>query len=151
MPVFILMFIFAGCVSAAQEYQPHVEQLRTFFARNFSEKVIYVKVPRGLVISFDEGVFFDEGSVELKEGSSEVLDEIIGLLKEIPNDVVVEDHTDGGNWEVSTERAGVIADYMVKRMQRDRVFALGYWNMMPLKGDISKRVDFVIIQYDMVR
>jgi hypothetical protein len=40
---------------------------------------------------------------------------------------------------------------MVKKLPRDKVFALGYWDMMPLKGDMPQRVDFVIIQYDAVR
>jgi len=144
MPVIILMLIFAGCVHA-QEL--HDEKLHALFEQNCHEcvnkRVTYKQVPRGLVISVDEQIFFDDGSAELKEGSRQILDEIAGLVKDIPNNIVVEDHAEG--WEISTERASSIVDYMVKKLPRDRVSALGDWNTT------LGRVDFVIIQYDAVR
>jgi CRISPR/Cas system CMR subunit Cmr4 (Cas7 group RAMP superfamily) len=43
--------------------------------------IIYSKVPRGLVLSIDKSIFFEQDSVVLKDESNVILDKIGKILK----------------------------------------------------------------------
>ena len=62
----------------------------------------------------DPGVFFDVGSSHVKGATRELLTVIANEIGKLPNDMVVEGHTDGrpytgapnySNWELSADRA----------------------------------------------
>jgi chemotaxis protein MotB len=82
--------------------------------------------------------FFDSGSAVLRGESVNILRIIAAELKPLPNDLVVEGHTDRqpyandaryGNWELSTDRANAArraiesAEFPANRMQGVRGFA----------------------------
>jgi chemotaxis protein MotB len=130
--------------------------------------VIYTKVPRGLIISFDEGVFFTEREARIKESSLPLLNQIAQILTQLPNNCVIENHTEekGGQtdeyketWELSTARAINIAEYLSKycNISAQRLFALGFGEYMPFSDNVApkihlnNRVDFVIIEYEAKR
>ena len=130
--------------------------------------VLYTKVPRGLVVSIDSSVFFNEGKDELLESSKPVLYTIAAILKTLNNQCIVEGNTDAdswetsnyaSNWELSTVRAGKIVEYLVKveKVNPHRINSIGFGEMMPFydnvsyKQNMNKRIDFVIINYEKLK
>jgi chemotaxis protein MotB len=81
------------------------------------DKVKIEIVDEGLRIQLVEttqGIFFDVGSAKVKAGTQEILALIGREVGKLPNDVVLEGHTDSRpyvgppsytNWELSTDRA----------------------------------------------
>lgn len=132
-------------------------------------EVVYTVVPRGLIVSIKEEVFFNGESTHIKASSVKVLDAIISVLNEIGNNCTVESHTEGhdftncdynSNWEISMARANSITDYLVYcgKVPVDRVFSLGFGDCMPFRDSVSsaydgfdKRIDFVIFDYEHTR
>lgn len=100
------------------------EQLeKTIFQQEDLKKLskqIEIKItPEGLRIELlesDKGTFFESGSTKLSPEGQEILTLLSGQLKEIPNRISMEGHTDARpysgktnytNWELSTDRANV--------------------------------------------
>jgi chemotaxis protein MotB len=81
------------------------------------DKVRIEMVDEGLriqLVETDPGVFFDVGSSHVKVATRDLLTIIADEIGKLPNDVVVEGHTDGrpytgapnySNWELSADRA----------------------------------------------
>lgn len=134
-----------------------------------STPVVYTIVPRGLIVRVDEDIFFSGDSILIKKSSTEVLDAIISVLRQIGNNCTVESHTEGhdntvgiyrSNWEISMARANSITDYLVYcgKIPAARVFSLGYGDCMPFRDNVSaskdgfdRRIDFVIFSYEYKR
>lgn len=154
-------------IPVAVSYQPNVDRLERSFKQkvNLDEGVIFTKVPRGLVISFDEAIFFSPGDARIKENSLYILDVLASGLRNIHNDCVVEDHTQENmdavstyhyGWEISIARAGNIAQYLINCgcINSNRIFALGYGEFMPFKDNVDEhvgmdnRIDIVILEYE---
>lgn len=154
----------------AASYQPNVDRLEQMFKQkiNLDKGVIFTKVPRGLVISFDESIFFNKGDAKIKEHSLYILDVLASGLQKIPNDCVIEDHTDENmdavsdynyDWEISLARASNISQYLIDCgcISANRMFALGYGEYMPFKDNVSSlegidnRIDVVILEYEAKR
>lgn len=119
---------------------------------------------RGLVVSIiTDDVLFAPGSTQLQAEGSRALDAIAAALKELPNDVAIEGHTDNvpistgqfpSNWELSTDRAGVVLRYLVDRHGLDptRLVAGGYGEQRPLGSNdtpegraLNRRVDVAVL------
>lgn len=131
--------------------------------------IIYTFVPRGLIISVDENHFFSGESICIKCSGATILDGIASVIAEIENDCTIESHTEGHsnnsgdyktNWEISMARANSIADYFIycKKIPTERVFPLGFGEIMPFNDNVSnkaigfdKRIDFVIFDYEYER
>ncbi|GAI33325.1 unnamed protein product, partial [marine sediment metagenome] len=88
-------------------------------------------------------VLFDLGESELKPSAIPVLYQVAELLKDIPNAVLVEGHTDdrpvtGGdfrsNWELSAARAFGVIRYFIEEenIPPERLSAVGYGEYRPL-------------------
>jgi chemotaxis protein MotB len=98
-------------------------------------KQIEIKItPEGLRIELlenDKGTFFEKGSAELSKPGQEILTLLAGQLKEIPNHISMEGHTDARpysgksnytNWELSTDRANTARRLMQDRgLRRDQI------------------------------
>lgn len=165
-------------------YQPNTDKLETVFrtALPLKDGIIFTKVPRGLIVSIDERYFFSDGEARIRESSLCILDRIIVLLHELSNYCVVENHTEDNNLigsdydndcEISLARSTNIVQYMIKygKVPPERLFALGYGQYMPFRGNVksydaaqgvptgmavskstpnkmNKRIDFVILEYE---
>lgn len=157
-------------LNIALTYQPNVDKLESLFKAFIPLKngIIYTKVPRGLIISIDETLFFNPSEARIKESSLYILDIIAETLKNLPNYCVIEDHTLDNdlsesefkeNWELSMMRSSNIAEYLIecKKISPDKLFALGFGEYMPFKDNVSddrgidKRIDFVILEYEAKR
>lgn len=180
--ILIIFFIILSCSKSFADFElkalyantffnPEIIQIENFFISqlaDYGSRIVYTRVPRGLIISVAEDVFFNKGKVELKPESYKILDIIAAVLKNFDNKCVIESHTDEAvsdddlykaDWELSLRRANRVADYLVKygKISKNRIFPVGFGEMMPFKENVSRsgfmdsRVDFVILDYELKR
>jgi len=138
------------------------EDMRTVFERNLSEyssDVVFTEVPRGLVVSVNSTVFFDDNSDELKESSKIVLNQIGSAIKSLNKPCIIEGNTKGetsvynSDWEISIVRAARITNYLISEYQinPDNIRSIGFGEISPFLGKKlmpKNRIDFVIINYE---
>mgnify|MGYP001068749333 CR=1 FL=1 len=96
----------------------------------------------GIKVIFRSPVLFDLGKAELKQGTIFVLNEVVRVIKDMPNEVVVEGHTDDkpivsgefrSNWELSAARAFSVISYFIEQgVDPKRLSAIGYGEYRPL-------------------
>lgn len=93
-------------------------------------------------ITLPSPVLFDSGKAELKPQIISILHEISKVIKNMPNRIVVEGHTDNkpiksrefkSNWELSSARAFSVIRYFIEKEKIDpkRLIALGYGEYRP--------------------
>ncbi len=111
-------------VSAASHIHQHLSQLAGF--ARLRDQVEFSVTPEGLRIELVDRTgssFFASGSAVLRGESKKILSIIANEVGHLPNDVVVEGHTDGRpyardatftNWELSTERANAARHVMAE-------------------------------------
>ncbi|MGQ9687627.1 MAG: OmpA/MotB family protein [Desulfobaccales bacterium] len=117
---------------------------------------------RGLVIHLPEFLFFASGEAQIRPEAEALLNRLADILQKIPNQVVVEGHTDNrpintpqfpSNWELSVHRATSLVRYLVEKHNLDpaRFAAAGYGEYAPLASNdneagrsLNRRVDIVI-------
>lgn len=96
-----------------------------------------------IVINLPSPVLFDVGKAELKDTALDVLHSVAESLKTIPNEIIIEGHTDnipiyGGkyrsNWELSAARAFSVRDYFIKveGIDEKRISCVGYGEYRPI-------------------
>jgi chemotaxis protein MotB len=117
-----------------------------------------------LIINIDDKISFDSGQAELKKGVLNALDKIARILSNYPeNSIMVEGHTDNvpintkrfqNNWQLSTERALAVLNYLLKNTKLDpvRFAAAGYGEYQPIVSNdspenkaLNRRVDIVVM------
>ncbi|MBI4801418.1 MAG: OmpA family protein [Elusimicrobia bacterium] len=94
-----------------------------------------------------DAILFDSGRAEVKENAKKVLADIAGELKNMPNEVVIEGHTDNvpiksgrytSNWELSMSRAYNVVAYMQQLgIAPQRLAGLGYGEYRPLTANTT--------------
>jgi len=163
--IIIITILFVFPVNAKQISVDNIEKI---FKNNLPEcnEIIYTKVPRGLIISIDEKVFFDECELNIKENSFYILDILAGIIKNLPNRFIIEDHVRNectenlAPWEISMIRASNISEYFLKYkgISNEQIFDIGFGGFMPFKDNVTggaaplnNRVDFIIIEYEVKR
>lgn len=130
--------------------------------KGLEKQVSMEMTSRGLVIRFAGEVLFDLGRAEIKPGGEELLVEVAEQIKEVPNNIAVEGHTDNlpirnerfpSNWELSTTRATNVIKFMIEEYDIDplRLSAAGYSEYRPLVDNDSpenraqnRRVEIVV-------
>ncbi len=118
---------------------------------------------RGVTVHIMDELLFSSGSAILKPGALTLLEDLSGVLRQIPQDIRVEGHTDNvpiqtpvfpSNWHLSVARAVNAAHFMVQRcnIAPERVSVVGYSEYRPLVPNVSdenraknRRVDIVIV------
>jgi chemotaxis protein MotB len=118
---------------------------------------------RGLTISLTETGFFAAGSAIVQPEAYPSVDQIAATLREVNNHIRVEGHTDNtpihtavypSNWELSTDRAIHILQYLVFRsgISPRRLSAAGYAEYRPIAPNdtvdgraLNRRVDLVTL------
>ena len=119
---------------------------------------------RGIVIHILDDILFPSGSAVINKSSLQILDSIATILKELPNDIRVEGHTDNvpihtakfpSNWHLSVARALNTAYYLINTegLVAGKVSIVGYSEYKPIASNdtpegraINRRVDIVIIK-----
>lgn len=99
---------------------------------------------RGLVVNIvTDKVLFDTGKAELRPAGRKVIDTVAPILKDIPNYMSIEGHTDDvplngvrSNWELSTDRASaVLRTLVVDGIPMSKISASGYADQRPIASN----------------
>jgi len=103
----------------------------------------------GIIIRIADKLFFDVGLADLKLESIPVLKKLGYILKELPNQINVQGHTDNrtintrkfaSNWELSGMRALEVARYLIKNIgiSPDQISITGFSEYRPLVPNSSE-------------
>lgn len=129
----------------------------------FADSVSFRREDRGLVVSIvSDDVLFAAGSAELRADGTAALDVLAQVLRELPNKISIEGHTDDvpissgrfpSNWELSTARSSVVLRHLVDHgMDPERLVAGGYAEQRPLESNATpegrarnRRVDIAVL------
>lgn len=116
----------------------------------------------GVIFSADSATLFRPGTAALVADADKVLDKVIAVLKEYKLSLVVRGHTDDrpvsspkfpSNWELSSARAAVALDYILRKsgIGINRAKAVGYADTRPAAPNDSdenrlrnQRVEFYL-------
>jgi chemotaxis protein MotB len=162
-------------LKAAEATRAHVEsEVRTLeqvrkaiekalAGKGLSRTVRFRFDERGLVVSvITDSVIFDPNRAELTRIGRTVLDAIGPVLRTMPNDLMVEGHTDTvaagpryypSEWELSSARASSVVRHLVSaaRIAPKRLSATGYADQRPLvrgtdpeANRVNRRVEIVV-------
>lgn len=131
---------------------------------NYTKSVTLEENERGITIHILENILFPSGKAELNVTSKLVLSELAGILRQLPNDIRVEGHTDNipissalypSNWHLSVARALNTAYYFIndQKLKPEKVTVVGYAEYKPIADNSTadgraknRRVDIVIIK-----
>ncbi|MFW6380952.1 MAG: flagellar motor protein MotB [Bacillota bacterium] len=130
---------------------------------NLQDRMELEVTDRGLVVRLTGQILYDLGEAVIKPEGREVLGEVVDNIDDIPNNIMVEGHTDDlpidndrfpSNWELSTTRATNVIKYFIEEhnVDPDRLSAAGYSEHRPLFDNDSpenrsknRRVEIVIL------
>ena len=128
------------------------------------EGVKVTSTERGLSIRIADDALFRTGSAELNPKVQEFLDLIAGLVRDLPNSISVEGHTDNqpirtaefpSNWDLSTGRANALIRYLTEQHQlrSDRFSSTGFAGTRPIESNVTvegqaanRRVEVVVLR-----
>ena len=128
---------------APQNIQQIMRELDNYIESNgLGERVNVENKRKGLVISLTGEILYELGRAEIREQGREILAIISDILKDIPNDIMIEGHTDNlpirtdefpSNWELSTARAVNVIKFLIEERDFDpaRLSAAGYSEYRP--------------------
>jgi chemotaxis protein MotB len=147
-----------------QAYVETVSQLQ----KEIQDKKIRVNMtPRGMQLSISSDFYFVSGSAELTEEAKILIQKVMNTLKDIPNPIQVEGHTDNNpivagsdlskryptNWELSSQRGINVLQFMNGQgIREDRLSAAAYADTKPIKPNdtpegraINRRVEILVL------
>jgi len=119
---------------------------------------------RGLSIRIKDDALFSSGSADLNPQIKEFLDLIAGLVRELPNLIAVEGHTDNrpirtatypSNWDLSTARANTLLRYFTEHhhLRADRFTSTGFAGTRPIESNSTsegqasnRRVELIVLR-----
>ncbi|SRR5579884_471447 len=128
-----------------------------------SGRIKVIREGRGVVIRISEGLAFDAGQGEILPEFKKELDQIAELIRDAPNDIQIEGHTDNipiktpqfrSNWELSSFRAAEIVRYFVEHhsMSPERFSVAGYAEFRPIETNETlegraknRRIEIVLL------
>ncbi len=118
---------------------------------------------RGLIISFNDSVFFNSGEANVKPDWKIKLISISKILNGIDDYIRVEGHTDNvaintdsfhSNWQLSSVRAANVVEFLITQgnVNPGRLSSVGYGEYRPVKSNdtlegksSNRRVDILIL------
>ncbi|SFL78416.1 flagellar motor protein MotB [Halanaerobium salsuginis] len=149
---------------APENIRQVMEELNNYIeANNLSDRVQVEQKRKGLVISLTGEILYQLGRAEIRDQGKEILTRISNILTEIPNDIMIEGHTDDlpirtnefpSNWELSTARAVNVIKFLIeeKNFNPARLSAAGYSEYRPVADNSTaagraenRRVEIVVL------
>jgi chemotaxis protein MotB len=128
---------------APQNIREIMRELDNYIGNNGLEDRVDVENKRkGLVISLTGEILYELGRADIRNQGREVLAMISDMLIDIPNDIMIEGHTDDlpirtdefpSNWELSTARAVNVIKFLIEERDFEpaRLSAAGYSEYRP--------------------
>ncbi|MDD5456489.1 MAG: flagellar motor protein MotB [Candidatus Margulisbacteria bacterium] len=126
-----------------QESKEIAEKVQKMIISEKLEKYIdFIVEEKKVRLIFQQPVLFDTSSAVLKDGFKRFLDPVATLLQDMPNEVMIEGHTDNvpieskkyeSNWVLSFDRAYNVLKYIVQvhKINPNRISANGYGEFRP--------------------
>jgi len=112
-----------------------------------SDQVTVTREGLWLEVNIRSDVLFASGSASLSTEAREVIGQLAGVLRELPNEVRIEGHTDNqpirspifpSNWELSAARAASVITLLETRGADPRRMAvIGYGDKRPVSDNLS--------------
>jgi len=152
-----------------QQFQQVSQQIDDALrAQGLANKVSVLNSKDGIVISLQGNLLFFTGRADIRPEAFDVLDQVALLVRDLPNVLRVEGHTDDlptntvaypTNWELSVARATAIARYLIDYggIAPSRIQVVGYGPYRPIADNATaegraknRRADIVIIYDDRV-
>lgn len=140
------------------------DDVKKFVDENdLSSIVSIISDKRGVIIQIKDSILFETGQADLKDNSKEVLDKINVLIATLPNNIIIEGHTDNvpintyqfpSNYELSGARASRVLRYFVEEKGQDasRFVFQGLGDTEPLYPNdseehkaLNRRVNILIV------
>jgi chemotaxis protein MotB len=131
---------------------------------DYSNSIQMEENERGITIHILDNILFPPGNAELSSSSKIVLKKIANVIRNLPNDLRIEGHTDNvpintvqypSNWHLSADRALNTGYYLIKEegISPDKVTVVGNGEYKPIVPNDSpenrtknRRVDLVILK-----
>ncbi len=132
-------------------------------AAGLSGKILVSRDQDRIVIRMADNLLFPSASADMRDNAKPLLSIVADALKETPNEVRVEGHTDNiplaterypSNWELSSARATAVLRYLVDNLgvAPARMFSAGYGEFRPIATNLTpegralnRRADIVIL------
>jgi chemotaxis protein MotB len=146
------------------ELTPSFEYLARALAHEIQAGKVDVHLDaRGLVISLRQAAYFPSGGDEIASSEYASLERVAGAIRDLPNAVQLEGHTDSApihnrrfrsNWDLSAARSIAMLELFEKQfgIPRERFAVAGYAETKPVDSNDSaegrahnRRVDIVIL------
>lgn len=114
-------------------------------------------------ITLNLPVFFASGSAEIRPDTLQSLERLARPLKEFPNDIIIEGHTDNvpinnrffhSNWELSVARAVSVTSFFIQRgLNPHKLIAGGYGEYHPAFPNdteehraLNRRIEITVVR-----
>jgi chemotaxis protein MotB len=148
--------------TSGKEQEELVEQIKQTFDQYIdSSKVSVSESSEGLTLHLMEMLLFEIGKADIKPEAKLVLNKVTGLIRNLPNEIAIEGHTDNipittvqfpSNWHLSIARALNTAYYLIQNgIDPQKISIVGYSEYRPVgSNDIpenrakNRRVDIVV-------
>jgi chemotaxis protein MotB len=146
------------------DLMPSMAYLTKLLADEIKDGKVEVRLDaRGLVVSLRQAAFFPSGGDEIASSGLQSLEKIAKTLRDLPNPVRLEGHTDSipihtqrfpSNWELSTARSIAMLQVFTGRygIPDDRFAVAGFAETQPIDSNDTvegrthnRRVDIVIL------
>lgn len=126
------------------------EQVKEFIEEKNLDASLQIKEDeRGVVLQIKDSILFETAKAELKSDSLPMLSTISELMEKVPNNIIVEGHTDNvpinnyifkSNWELSTTRAVNVVRFFIENKGQSpaRFTAAGYGEFKPIVSNDSE-------------
>jgi len=139
-----------------------MESLESSLKKSDIAEVMDITVDdQGITVSFSDTAMFDPGSASPTEEGEDIIEKFARILYAVPNDVIIEGHTDDqkisnatypSNWELSGARSGSIARLLEEfGIQSTRMEIIGYGSTRPKVSNdtvelrrLNRRIDILI-------
>lgn len=145
-PIRVTLPLVRGSIRQSQNIRKSAENLeKTLSDEGLEGDVSLTGTSTGLVIRIQAPVLYDVGGAELKGEIRNVLNALGDVLRDLPNQVVVQGHTDNvpianprsefpSNWELSYQRAVNVVRYLITEtlVMPTRMAAEGYGEYRPI-------------------
>ncbi len=130
--------------AAEQRFSSDAQTIQQMFTRYGTQKIARLEIGENKIrIVFMAPVLFDPGNAFLKTDSLPILQEIVQSLKDLPNSIQIEGHTDDrplgkgakfdSNWELSAARAFAVLRFLeINGIAQQRLSATGYGEFRPM-------------------
>jgi len=141
-----------------------LEEVKEFVEKSgLSDSITVLPDEKGISLQLKDSILFETGKAELKDNSKVILNQISSLIANLPNNIVVEGHTDNvpirtheydSNWDLSSARATSVIKFFTeeKHLTGSRFSASGCGEYKPIAPNTSdenkaknRRVNILIV------